>query len=99
MTATSTLQQRSERAADKNAIRPFQVKVRDADLTELSRRIQATRWPERALDASRHDAGTRALLGDSVRLAQGRGEVERATAVHHRDRWGRHSFHSRSFEA
>ena len=39
MTATSTIQQRSERATDKNAIRPFQVNVRDADLTELRRRI------------------------------------------------------------
>src|SRR5687767_15184732 len=47
MTATSTIQQRSERVADKNAIRPFQVNVRDADLTELRRRIEATRWPER----------------------------------------------------
>ena len=52
MTATSTIQQRSERAADKNAIRPFQVKVRDADLTELRRRIEATRWPDRETDAS-----------------------------------------------
>ncbi len=47
MTATSTIQQRRERAADRNAIRPFQVNVRDADLTELRRRIEATRWPER----------------------------------------------------
>jgi pimeloyl-ACP methyl ester carboxylesterase len=47
MTATSTIQQRSERAADKKAIRPFQVKVRDADLADLRRRIEATRWPER----------------------------------------------------
>jgi pimeloyl-ACP methyl ester carboxylesterase len=47
MTATSTIRQRSERVADKNAIRPFQVNVRDADLTELRRRIEATRWPER----------------------------------------------------
>ena len=52
MTATSTMQQRGERTADKNAIRPFQVKVRDADLTELRRRIQATRWPDRETDAS-----------------------------------------------
>ena len=52
MTATSTMQQRSERAADKNAIRPFQVNVRDADLTELRRRIEATRWPDRETDAS-----------------------------------------------
>jgi pimeloyl-ACP methyl ester carboxylesterase len=47
MTATSTIQQRRERTADTNATRPFQVNVRDADLTELRRRIEATRWPER----------------------------------------------------
>ena len=52
MTATSTMQQRSERAPDKNAIRPFQVKVPDADLAELRTRIQATRWPDRETDAS-----------------------------------------------
>src|SRR5438874_1054521 len=30
-----------------NAIRPFQVKVLEAELTELRRRINATKWPER----------------------------------------------------
>src|SRR6476659_3951690 len=52
MTATSTIQQRSERAGDKNAIRPFKVSVRDADLTDLRRRIEATRWPDRETDPS-----------------------------------------------
>jgi pimeloyl-ACP methyl ester carboxylesterase len=33
--------------ADATAIRPFQVSVPDAELTELRRRINATRWPER----------------------------------------------------
>jgi pimeloyl-ACP methyl ester carboxylesterase len=33
--------------ADKTAIRAFQVKVSDAELTELRRRVSATRWPER----------------------------------------------------
>jgi pimeloyl-ACP methyl ester carboxylesterase len=47
MTATSTIQQRSERAVDKDVIRPFQVNVPDAELAELRRRIEATRWPER----------------------------------------------------
>ena len=47
--------------------------------------------------AARDDAGARALLGDGLRLAQVRGEAERPTAVHHRDRWARHSLHSRSF--
>jgi pimeloyl-ACP methyl ester carboxylesterase len=34
-------------ASDKTAIRPFQVKVPEAELTELRRRINATKWPER----------------------------------------------------
>src|ERR687898_28828 len=38
----------AEQAADKTAIRPFHVnKVPEAELTELRRRINATRWPER----------------------------------------------------
>jgi pimeloyl-ACP methyl ester carboxylesterase len=32
---------------DKTAIRPFQVKIPEADLTELRGRVTATRWPER----------------------------------------------------
>jgi pimeloyl-ACP methyl ester carboxylesterase len=37
-----------EQAADKTAIRPFHVNnVPEAELTELRRRINATRWPER----------------------------------------------------
>jgi pimeloyl-ACP methyl ester carboxylesterase len=38
----------AEQAADKTAIRPFHVNnVPEAELTELRRRINATRWPER----------------------------------------------------
>ena len=33
--------------SDKTAIRPFQVNVPEAELTELRRRINAARWPER----------------------------------------------------
>src|SRR6202166_32081 len=36
----------TQRADDKNAIRPFHVNVVEADLTELRRRIHATKWPE-----------------------------------------------------
>ena len=32
---------------DKSAIRPFHVDVPEAELTELRRRITATKWPER----------------------------------------------------
>ena len=34
-------------AADKTAIRPFRVNVPEAELTELRRRINSTRWPDR----------------------------------------------------
>ena len=47
MTQTSATQQGSKQAADKNAIRPFHVNVPEAELTELRRRINATKWPER----------------------------------------------------
>jgi len=38
-------QQRYEQTSEKNAIRPFRVKVPEAELTELRRRINATKWP------------------------------------------------------
>jgi hypothetical protein len=47
MTDTGAAQQGSKQAADKNAIRPFHVNVPEAELTELRRRINATKWPER----------------------------------------------------
>ncbi len=37
----------SAQAADKNAIRAFHVNVPEAELTELRRRINTTKWPER----------------------------------------------------
>ena len=48
MTQPSTTQTGSAQAAGKAAIRPFQVAdVPDAELTELRKRISATKWPER----------------------------------------------------
>ena len=47
MTPTTATGQRGEQAADKTAIRPFQVNVPEAELTDLRRRINTTRWPER----------------------------------------------------
>ena len=47
MTQISATPQGSKQADDKNAIRPFQVNVPEAELTELRRRINATKWPER----------------------------------------------------
>jgi pimeloyl-ACP methyl ester carboxylesterase len=44
---TSATQEGSEQAATKETIRPFHVNVPEAELTELRRRINETRWPER----------------------------------------------------
>src|SRR5215470_16915712 len=49
MTQTTATQQ-----GDKTAIRPFQFNFPDAELADLRRRVNATKWPERELvsDAS-----------------------------------------------
>jgi hypothetical protein len=47
MTRTSATPQGSKQADDKNVIRPFHVTFPESDLTELRRRIKATKWPER----------------------------------------------------
>ena len=47
MAQTTATQRGSEQAVDTNAIRPFQVNVPGTELTELRRRINAARWPER----------------------------------------------------
>jgi len=54
MTQTSGTQANGDRITDKTSIRPFQVNFPEADLADLRRRINATRWPERELvtDAS-----------------------------------------------
>jgi pimeloyl-ACP methyl ester carboxylesterase len=47
MPLTAATQQSAEQPSDKNAVRPFRVNVPEAELIELRRRIQATRWPDR----------------------------------------------------
>jgi pimeloyl-ACP methyl ester carboxylesterase len=47
MAKTTATQQGSKQAADKHAIREFQVDVPEAELAELRRRVKATKWPER----------------------------------------------------
>ena len=37
----------TQQAAGKTAIRPFRVNFSDAELTDLRKRIEAMRWPER----------------------------------------------------
>src|SRR5581483_6422645 len=47
MTPTTATQRSSERVSGESAIRPFRVNAPETELTELRRRINATRWPER----------------------------------------------------
>src|SRR5450432_2690140 len=47
MTQISATQPNNQQTNDKNAIRAFHATVPEADLTELRRRINATKWPER----------------------------------------------------
>jgi pimeloyl-ACP methyl ester carboxylesterase len=47
MTQTSAAQQTGASGPDKNAIRPFHVNVPEAELTELRKRINTTKWPDR----------------------------------------------------
>ncbi len=47
MTETGATQQSTSQATDKTAIRPFEVNFPDEELTELRRRINATRWPDK----------------------------------------------------
>ena len=86
-------------------IRPFHVNVPEAELTELRRRINSTRWPERETVTDESQGVPLATMRKLARYwateydwRKMRGETERAAAVHHRDRWAGHSFHSRSFE-
>ncbi|MET0650854.1 MAG: epoxide hydrolase [Pyrinomonadaceae bacterium] len=46
MSRTVATEQGGEPATDKTVIRPFRVNVPEEELTELRRRIEATRWPE-----------------------------------------------------
>ena len=67
MTKTSATQRGSKQAADKNAIRPFHVNFPEAELTELRRRIKATKWPERETVA---DASQGVQLATMQKLAR-----------------------------
>jgi hypothetical protein len=78
--------------SNEQAIRPFPVaSVPEAELTDLRKRINATRWPERdnsdrcnPRSTASDDAGAGALLGDRLRLAQVRGTTPVPAELYHR---------------
>ncbi len=105
MTQTSATQQSSEQAADKTAVRPFRVDVPEEDLTELRRRINATKWPERETVTDQSQGVQLATIQALARYwateydwRKVEAKLNAAAAVHHRDRWTGHSLHSRSLE-
>ena len=81
-------------ATDNTAVRPFHVGFPEADLVELRRRVNATRWPERETVTDDSQGvplammqDLLALLGHGLRLEQVRGEAQLPPELHHRDRW------------
>ena len=59
--------QASAQAADKTSIRPFHVNVPEAELTDLRRRINATKWPERETVTDASQGVPLALMQDVAR--------------------------------
>src|SRR5918993_1103556 len=49
MTLTTARQKTNEQSSGENDIRPFRINFPEAELTELRRRIKATRWSSREL--------------------------------------------------
>jgi hypothetical protein len=73
-------------AASDAPIRPLHIDVPEEALTDLRRRINETKWPERErCDAGRaacDDPDARSVLGDGLRLAQDRSETECPAELH-----------------
>jgi hypothetical protein len=57
----------SREAADEHEIRPFRVRVPDADLADLKRRLTATRWPDGETVADQSQGAQLATLRELVR--------------------------------
>jgi pimeloyl-ACP methyl ester carboxylesterase len=67
MTQATGIQQVTEQVTDRTAIRPFHVNVPEAELTDLRRRIKATRWPEKETVADTSQGVPLAPLMDLAR--------------------------------
>ena len=104
-TTDVSLAPQREPAADKTAIRPFHVNVPEADLTDLRRRINATKWPERETVTDQSQGVQLATMqklahhwGTKYDWRRCEAQLKALPQFHHRDRWAGHSFHSCSFE-
>jgi Epoxide hydrolase N terminus len=64
MSATRAAQQAS---GENTAVRPFEVGFPEAELTDLRRRINATRWPERETVSDDSQGARLAMMQDLAR--------------------------------
>ena len=94
------------KGTDTTAIRPFQVNVPEAELVEMRRRINATRWPEKETVADLSQGVPLATMQKLARYwateydwRKVEARLNGSAAIHHRDRRAGHSFHSCSLEA
>ena len=78
--------------ATKDEIRPFSFHAPEAELADMRKRINATKWPDRE-QVTDDSQGVKldtiqklALLGDGARLAQGRGAAQRPAQLHYQRR-------------
>src|ERR1700681_3114417 len=67
MTQATATQPVTEQVTGRTAIRPFHVNVSEAELTDLRRRIKATRWPEKETVADTSQGVPLAPLKDLAR--------------------------------
>lgn len=63
----AALQESNATRGDKDAVRPFRVHVPDKEITDLRRRIRATRWPDKETVADRSQGAQLTKLQELVR--------------------------------
>jgi Epoxide hydrolase N terminus len=87
---TTAVAQETKHSADTAAIRPFKVHVPEAELTELRRRINNTKWPERETVADTSQgvqlATTQALArywGAEYDWRKGEARLNAVATIHH----------------
>jgi len=89
--ATSLMPATARAATEDTAIRSFRINIPDETLTDLRRRLAATRWPDRETVNDDSQGVPLATMQDLARHwasdyeAQGRGETQCPAAIHDRD--------------
>ena len=64
---TGATQERNKQAADKDGIRPFHVSIPEEALSDLRRRLETTRWPDKETVADDSQGAQLAKLQELVR--------------------------------